>query len=420
LNLLPAASAERYSTPLSLTSQFFFCGLPLRLDSYRGCAFQCSFCYARYRGGNSPDASVLPADPHTLDRVLHRAFREKQPLGVIGQFLQQRVPIHFGGMSDPFQPAEETFRVTQQFLKALLRFEYPTVISTRGVMAASEPYLELLSQMTSVVVQFSFVSTRQDVAERLQPHAPNPLDLLAAMESLARRGIPVTCRWQPYLRGISESPREFVETVARAGARHIAIEHLKLPVERNHRLWSVLTKGSGRDLAGDYRAVGARLDGRELVLPAAIKLPTILEVREATHQQKLSFGAADNELQYLSDTACCCSGVDQFAGFEGWFKHQIGHAVRRSRGRLITYDSIAQYWSPDGSVDRWLNSRSRIGEAGELDDHIKVRWNEAGSSFSPARYYGVEPSEEFTPSGFRVYQWTKDLSGISLEQSVHR
>src|SRR5262249_25277318 len=42
---------KNYTNPLSLTSQFLFCGLPLRLDSYRGCAFQCYFCYARYRGG---------------------------------------------------------------------------------------------------------------------------------------------------------------------------------------------------------------------------------------------------------------------------------------------------------------------------------------------------------------------------------
>src|SRR5438270_3698567 len=91
---------EHYTTPLSLTSQFFFCGLPLRLDSYRGCAFQCSFCYARYRGGNTPDDSIVPADPKTLERVFQRTFREEQPPGVIGQFLRRSVPIHFGGMSD--------------------------------------------------------------------------------------------------------------------------------------------------------------------------------------------------------------------------------------------------------------------------------------------------------------------------------
>jgi DNA repair photolyase len=407
MNIRVLPGAELYTSPVSLTSQFFFCGLPLRLDSYRGCAFQCSFCYARYRGGSLPGDAVVPSDPKTLERLFQRTFREDQPPGVIGQFLRRRVPFHFGGMSDPFQPVERKFRVTQRFLETLARFEYPTVISTRSAMVASEPYLDLIRQMRCVVVQFSFVSTRPSVSQRLEPHTPAPAKLLAAMESLASRQIPVTCRWQPYVRGVSESPSEFVPTVAAAGARHVAMEHLKLPVETNHRLWTALMEGAGRDLLSEYRADGAARDGREWVLPAQKKLPTVLEAREIARTQKMSFGAADNELQFLSDTSCCCSGVDQFPGFAGWFKHQIGYSVRRGRGRKITYESIAREWAPEGSVDRWLNSRSRIGGPATLAEHIKARWNDPASPFSPARYYGVMPSEKFSSAGFRIYQWSK-------------
>lgn len=406
MNILqPAPFHDQYSSPLSLTSQFFFCGLPLRLDSYRGCAFQCSFCYARYRGGNSPDDSVIPADPQTLSRVFNRAFADQQPPGIIGQFLHRRVPLHFGGMSDPFQPAELRHGVSRAFLTTLAHHEYPTVISTRATLIASEPYLSLLRQLRHVVVQFSFVSTRKDISTRLEPHTPPPAQLLATMEKLAHHGIPVTCRWQPYVPRVSEEPAEFIRTVAAAGARHIALEHLKLPVESRHRLWAALMEGAGHDLLTMYRDQGARLDGREWVLPASFKLPTITAAQQAARAQGLSFGAADNDLQFLSDTSCCCSGVDQFAGFENWFQHQIGAAVRRGRKSAITYDSIAQEWSPNGSVDRWLNSRSRIGHPGTLAAHIKSRWNNTDSPFSPASYHGVTPSDDFSAAGFRIYRW---------------
>jgi DNA repair photolyase len=408
MTILTNSEPARYSNPLSLTSQFFFCGLPLRLDSYRGCAFQCSFCYARYRGGNAPAPNVVPADPDTLERVFERSLREPSAPGLIGQFLRQRVPIHFGGMSDPFQPAERREQVTRRFLETLVRFQHPTVISTRSTLPASEPYLDLLSRMKAVVVQFSFVSTRESVSDRIEPHSPRPAELLATMESLSRRGIPVTCRWQPYIRGISEPAREFVRRVAEAGARHVAMEHLKLPIETNHPLWQVLVAGCGNDVIASYRNSGARLDGRELVLPAHIKLPAILEVRGAAKEHQISFGAADNEFQYLSDSGCCCSGVDQFPGFERWFKYQVAHAVRRCRGKRIVYGAIAGYWTPQGSVDRWLNSHSRIGEAGTLQDHIRGRWNDVASAFSPASFYGVEPTGEMTPAGFRVYRWNED------------
>ena len=182
--------AERYTNPLSLTSQFFFCGLPLRLDSYRGCGFQCSFCYARYRGGNSPDASVIPADRNTLRRVFEGAFREARPAGLIGQFLRLRVPVHFGGMSDPFHQAERTFEVTRSFLETLRDYQHPTVISTRSTMVATEPYLGLLREMRSVVVQFSFTSTQPSISQRLEPFTPAPRDLLKAMEQLGDTGSP--------------------------------------------------------------------------------------------------------------------------------------------------------------------------------------------------------------------------------------
>ena len=165
------------------------------------------------------------------------------------------------------------------------------------------------------------------------------------------------------------------------------------------------------DLDALYRSAGARLDGRERVLPAAAKLPAILAARSAAHERGLSFGVADNEFQYLSDYGCCCSGVDRFPGFEGWFKHQFAHAVRLCRGEKIAYGSIARYWTPMGSVDRWMNSHSRIenGErSGTLEEHIRTRWNVPSSPLGPGRFYGVEPTGQFTHSGFRTYQWNEE------------
>src|SRR5262249_7117184 len=153
----------------------------------------------------------------------------------------------------------------------------------------------------------------------------------------------------------------------------------KLPVERAHPLWADLITARPQ-LWEEYSREGARRDGREYILPARVKLPTVLEVRDATRQAGVSLGVADNDLQYLSASDCCCSGVDRFPGLEGWFKHRVAYAVRRCRGRRISYGAIARYWAPEGFVDRWLNSHSRLGGpgaevGGTLEDHIRARWN---------------------------------------------
>jgi DNA repair photolyase len=357
--------------------------------------------------------TVRPADPSTLGRIFKLASESSDPSdGFARQFLRHRVPVHFGGMSDPFQPAELRYRVTESFLRVLAREQYPTVISTRSTLVAKEPYLSLLKANQRTVVQISLCSTRERVASKFEPNSPVPRQSLKTMSTLARNGIKVTCRWQPYIPGSSEPAEEFASKVASTGCRHVALEHLKLPMERNHPMWEKLISAAGLNLRAEYERLNAIRDSREYILPPRAKLPTILEAASAVRSRKMTFGAADNEFQYLSDFKCCCSGVDQFPGFENWFKHQIAYAIHKRVGKRITYDAIAREWVPVGSIDRFINPHSRLSARGDLQgsviDHIKARWNNPKASGSPASFYGVKVSENFTSTGNRVYEWDDD------------
>jgi DNA repair photolyase len=399
-----------FTTPLTITSQFGFCGLPLRLDSYAGCAFRCTFCFARFRGGNSFGEIVRPARKTAIERVFRHAFEAgRSPTGLLSQFLKRRVPIHFGGMSDPFQPAELRHRVTESFLGVLAEHEYPTVLSTRGKLVASDNYVSLLKRTRNVVVQFSFCSTRNETASKFEPYSTPPSELLETMEKLTKAGINVTCRWQPYIPGVSESADEFAERVSSTGCRHVALEHLKIPVERNHPLWGGLTRAAGRDLHAYYKTLHAPRDGREYILPTKSKLGVILEAAQAVRSRGMTFGAADNEFQYMSDTGCCCSGVDQFPGFENWFKHQIGYGIRRCIGRAITLDSLSREWAPTGSIDRFLNSRSRVGKRnnveGSVQEHVRLRWNNPRAPGCPMSFHGVVETPRTSSAGNKIYEW---------------
>jgi DNA repair photolyase len=412
-----------YTTPIGLSSQFPFCGLPLRLDTYRGCGFQCAFCFARQRGGNSPQTSILPANPKSIRASIERALTlDENKLSIIGQFLRRRVPVHFGGMSDPFQPVETRFRVTKETLEVLASFDYPTVISTRGVMVSSSPYLDLLRQMKFVVVQFSMSSSCDEIAHVLEPRSSPPSQLLRSMETLAEAGIPVTCRWQPYVPGQSEEPAQFAGRVSAAGCSHVGFEHLKVPLERNSSHWQDFVQQIGQDLYAHYKSGGAFRDGRELVMPARQKLDMVMRTASEVRRRGMSFGAADNEFQYYSDTSCCCSGVDRFPGFENYFRHQIAYALRKCRGDLITYESIKDEWAPRGSIDRYLNSRSRIGARNErrstIIDHIKLRWNQPSGPGSPSSFFGVKPSGNRI-HGMNTYFWDEDIVERSIDSGQH-
>jgi DNA repair photolyase len=398
-----------YNTPLGLTSQFSFCGLPLRLDTYAGCAISCSYCFARLRGGNAQTNKIRYADPNSVITRFKNAFSKPEvTTGVVAELVRNKTPLHFGGMSDPFQPIENKEKASLKLLKYLASIQYPTVISTKSALVSSPEYVDVLKENKNLVVQFSFSTIDDQLAGIVEPHSNKPTQLLKTITVLSINGIKTTVRWQPFIPSFSEEPAEFVHKVSTCGIKHVGLEHLKLPLERKSPLWMKLSSTLDFDIKKYYLNSGAKNDGRELVLPAEFKILVAKKVKEETRKRQLTFGSADNDIQYLSDNNCCCSGVDQFEGFENWNKFQIAYAVKKSNGGNITIDLISNEWRPKGAINKYLNSHSRIeleGKHAQIDDYIFDRWENLDSPFNPTRFHRVINSEKRDAKGFRIYEW---------------
>jgi DNA repair photolyase len=313
------------------------------------------------------------------------------------------VPLHFGGMSDAFQPAERHHRVTLAYLRTLAERNYPTLISTKGDMATEPEYLSELIANPNTIVQVSLVSVEDRSARLIEPSATPPSRLLKMMEQLSRVGVTVTCRLQPYLADISGPLQSYISSVASTGARHISIEHLKVPVEGT-------TNSVIEDTRARYRVASARRDGREYVLAASEKIDVLLRMKDECRKASVYFGCADNEYQYLSDSWACCSGADLFPGFENFYRYQIAYAVRKSLNRDIMFSAISDEWRPMGSIDRYLNSRSRLssrtGMLGTVEQHIRYRWNSSTAPGNPQSFAGVYQTGRYTDDGNRIYAWS--------------
>ena len=71
---------------------------------------------------------------------------------------------------------------------------------------------------------------------------PLPGDRLSAMRELTNAGVPVTARLQPLLPGHSSLAEELIDAVADSGAKHVRVEHLKLPLEQRFNRISQLSR----------------------------------------------------------------------------------------------------------------------------------------------------------------------------------
>lgn len=401
-----------YKNPISITSQFSFCGMSFRLDTYSGCGFHCSYCFAHRRGGNSSYNGINIADPDLIINRFKRAFEKPNiTTGLISQYIRKKVPIHFGGMSDPFPQIEVQEQVSLKVLKYLFSINYPVVISTKSVLLSKQKYLQVLKKNPNTIVQYSFSSLNEKYTNIIEPNSPSPSERLRAIKTLSENGVKVMIRWQPYIIGISEKPVEFVKKISGTGINHLIIEFLKLPID-NKLAWENSLKPFRR-IRDIYKNKMGRVIGRELVLPAKEKIHLIKELQAELNKYSISLGVGENDLQHLSSTKSCC-GVDKFDGFEKWNKYQFSYAITNAKDNFIKFDSIRNKWKPSGAIDKYLNSKTRLktcGKHNEVSDYLHNRWENIKSEFNPTKYHGVEDSGLRDKNGFRIFVLKDNLKG---------
>ena len=218
-----------------------------------------------------------------------RSFIDGKRNGVT-KWCDWAIPLHWGGLSDPFQPIERRGGASLECLKVFAETKYPVIISTKGKLITDEPYLSILRECNAVV-QVSMVCSSYD---RMEPGAPSFDERLSMVARLAGNCRRVIVRAQPYITGVK---REFLSNVPRfaeAGAHGVTVEGMKFKKGKPG-----LVK-----VRGDYCYP-------EDLLEAHYAL-----IRDACHDAGLAFYCAENRLRPMGDSPACC-GCGDLPGFRG-------------------------------------------------------------------------------------------------------
>jgi DNA repair photolyase len=393
---------KKYRYALSVTSQFYFCGVPFRLDTSPKCSFNCLYCFAMSRGGRRTSQNQI-ADVDQITHKLQRAMSEDHDkLDINGEMLAHRVPVHFGGISDPFSNRSTT-RVSKELLRMLGKVHYPVIVSTKNATELMKrDTLELLRN-ACVAVQISVSTSRGELARVIEPRAPSIRERLKCFSILSSEGIPVFARLQPlFLPWIEEIIGNLIPQLARANCKHVMVEFLKLPVERNVSMVGDLIEAIGWDAYKDYKKNGASLVGREWILPAEFKWERLQPVIKAIHSYDMTYGAADYGLNHLGDTDCCC-GINTLPGFEGWFRGNFSNVIRNCESQSVSFKEVCQYWIPRKSISMYINSHCRLTEGNAMIDYQRDKWNRPGTPNAPDSFLGVSWLGDYDQEGYCLY-----------------
>ena len=224
------------------------------INPYIGCAFGCTYCYARYahryvmeRGsaagalepGMRSDVERLPPWMAFERRILvkeHAATGLRSALAsgsARHRTLRSGEAIVIGTATDPYQPAERRFRVTRGLLEVLAEQRgLEIVIITKSPLVTRD--IDLLSRIavrSSFTLHLSLITLDRDLARRIEPRAPTPDARLRALRRLTEAGIEVGVNCMPVLPGITDDPRaldRLVRAVAEHGASYLGACALRL------------------------------------------------------------------------------------------------------------------------------------------------------------------------------------------------
>jgi DNA repair photolyase len=202
-------------------------GFESSINPYRGCEHGCIYCFARptheylgFSAGLDFETKILVKEdaPELLREELSSPKWTPQTIAI-------------SGVTDPYQPVERKLEITRRCLAVLAEFRNPTAIITKNALVTRDiDYLGELAQHGAASVFVSVTTLDPDLARIMEPRTSTPANRLAAIEAVAKAGIPVGVMAAPVVPAITDHEMPAIlKAAADAGARHAGYVVLRLP-----------------------------------------------------------------------------------------------------------------------------------------------------------------------------------------------
>ena len=264
------------------------------LNPYRGCEHGCIYCYARptheylgFSAGLDFETKILVKEraPELLRRALSAPGWKPQTVAL-------------GAATDPYQPAERALKITRGCLAVFAEFRNPVALVTKSALVRRD--VDLLADLAAdraAAVRVSITTLDAGLHRMLEPRASAPRRRLAAVEALAKAGVPVGVMVAPVIPAINDHEiPAIIESAKSAGASSASHIMLRLP----HGVKELFEAWLARHFPDRRRKVLSRLRsvrGGKLY--------------DSTYGSRMrGSGPFAEQVQALFDLACRRAGID--------------------------------------------------------------------------------------------------------------
>jgi hypothetical protein len=241
------------------------------------------------------------------------------------------------------------------------------------------------------------------------------------MATLAGDGASLGVRFQPLVLGHEDAALPLLSEIKAAGAKHVAVEYLKWPMERSQH-HSVLLSEHLPGHLDSYIASGARRVGREYILPAELKLGRLSSLKSRAEELGLIFGYAENDLLHLNGFQSCCNAADLFLRDAYFFEDTILARIKTSSTRKSFYSLASDVWHPKHDLLVYMNSHSRNSagppNTNAWQSYLAAKWAAPPWRGGPSSFYGLTETEERDAGGLSIFEASIDVPQDIATRSI--
>ena len=317
------------------------CSMPMTLDTYSKCAYNCLYCFAYFQKSHTLDGyigggGIRSIDPKKIIHLFESAMKNDRQAVTKTElqffpYIQNRRIMQWGGLADQFDEWERRHGVTLELLRYFDKIDYPLSFSTKAAWwTQDERYMSLFARHThNWHVKISIITADEKKARKIEKGVPSPEERIAAIKRLADLGVHVTLRLRPFILGVSTDFKKLIGMAHEAGADSVTTEFFCMEARANEALkkrYAEMSKVCGFDIH-KYYMENSKQHGYKR-LNRGIKAPIIHEMREYAHSLGMRFHVSDAFCRECND-ACNCCGVPPEWGVSQ--QGNIGQAIITAR-----------------------------------------------------------------------------------------
>lgn len=388
---------QTYGSP-RWTGEIADCSLPVTLDTYSNCSFGCVYCFSQYQrgiGGAAEDylaKKVKSVNPERIKRI----FSGEDKTSQFYEWVKDKRPIQYGGLSDEFDEFERKYGITYEVLKYLREINYPICFSTKGTWVFDDQkYRELFKGADNWNVKFSIITLDEQDAKRIEVGVPSPEQRLEAMRKyneLSKGG--TTLRLRPFIIGVSDKTYlDLIRAAKDAGASAVTTEFFCLElrsVRKAKEHYDVISECCGFDIVEYYRKYSS--GSGYLRLNRKIKEPYIRKMKELCDELGMRFYVSDSHFKECSHNACCCALPPEWEYSRGHFAAALQIAkktgevrfsdIEKDMGHLDTF-----LWKKaEGFNCNSSEARAKF-EGMTMKGYLRYLWNAPARGQSPYKIF---------------------------------